>query len=75
MNTTHNITARLTLIANNAPDVSGYKRVCIEAADRMIVLHAALGALIEDAERADHNCGSMDCPIMIARHIYSLGID
>ena len=73
MNTTANIASRLTLLANNAIDNSSYKRLCIEAADRLNVLYNALGSLIEDSERADHNCGDLYCPIMIARQVYCLG--
>lgn len=73
MNTTESIAARLTLFANNAPGNNSYKRLCIEAADRLNILQIALGGLLEDSQHAMHNCSSEDCPIMIATKIYCIG--
>lgn len=74
MNTTAVIVAKLTLIANNAPGNPPYKRICIEAADRLNTLHKALGTLLEDKQYAC-GCGSMDCPVMAATRAYCLGGD
>lgn len=75
MNTTENIASRLTFIANNSPENYGYKRACIEAADRLNQLHNALGELIEDNQNINHNCNDSYCPIMNARQVYCLGAE
>lgn len=74
MNTTMNIASRLTFIANNIQN-SAYKRVCIEAADRLGILYGALGELIDDSQHAGHNCGDEGCPIIKAQKAYYMGIE
>ncbi len=73
MNTTEALASRLTLFAANIPINSAYRRTCTEAADRLGVLHQALGDLIEDSQHVNHNCVDTYCPVMKARQVYCLG--
>lgn len=75
MNTTANIAAHLTFIANNLPVNSAYRRISIEAADRLNELYNALGDLIEDTQHVGHNCLDNYCPVMKARKVYCLGAE
>lgn len=74
VNTTANIISRLTLLGNNTRESAAFKRTCLEAADRLNILHNSLGDLLEDVEDADHNCGDAYCPVFKARQTYCLGV-
>ena len=75
MQTTNNIAARLTTIGNNIIGNSALKNICIEAADRLLLQHNALGELVEDSQNAGHHCKDEYCPVMQARQVYCLGAE
>jgi hypothetical protein len=74
MRTTANIAHRLTMFGNNAPPDSPYRRICIEAADRLNVLHVALDDLMQDRQHIDHSCKDLYCPVARARQVLCLGM-
>lgn len=75
MQTTNNIAVRLTTIGNNIIGNSALKNICIEAADRLLLQHKALGDLVEDSQYVEHHCKDEYCPVMNARQIYCLGAE
>lgn len=73
-NSTENIAARLRTIGNNIQGSSSLKKVCIEAADRLMGLHEVVGDIIQDEKRIDHECADPYCPVKRGEEYYYMGL-
>lgn len=70
---TQHLISRLTLLGDNARESAAFKRICLEAADRLRLLQTSLGDLLDDVQYVEHVCNDDFCPIMRARQIYCIG--